>query len=184
MIIIKKYFNYRLKNLYKISSTIRLKKLFKYNNVMCIPKINKIVINISSNLLLADNKYLNNIYKNLFLISGQKPIIIKAKKSISNFKLKKDTIIGIKVTLRNNLMYNFLDKIINIILPRMKDFRGLYYKKFNNSGIFSFNINESLIFPEILDNIKWGIDITLITSCHKIPEIKFLLQSLNLPFIL
>lgn len=173
----------RLRNLYKLSSRLELKKKFKYSNNMRIPILKKVVVNISSKFALSNTHFVRNIYENLFAISGQCPIFTKAKNSISNFKLKKDALIGVKVTLRNNFMYFFLDKIINIVLARIKDFRGIKDNKFDGRGNISFSICENTVFPEVSYTKKnWGLNITIVTSTNSDIEAKLLLKSINLPF--
>lgn len=174
----------RLSKLYNTSSKLRMKKKFRYNNLMDIPKINKIVLNFSSKQVLKNEKVLDEVYKNLLNICDQEPIKIKSKKSISNFKLKKKTLIGIKVTLRKKSMYNFLDKVTNIVLPKLKDFTGILNKNLNNVGNLSFSINL-ILFPEAkCKNSDLILNITIVTSSKDNIEVKFLLNTLNIPFII
>ena len=150
------------------------------------PKIEKIVINMGLGIDGNDQKILKTISNDLSLISGQKPIVTKFKKSISNFKTRKGTIAGVKVTIRGNRMYEFIDRLVNIALPRIKDFEGLSIKGFDNFGNYSFGIKEHIVFPEInfdkVDRIR-GMDITLVTNNRNKKATFALLEALNFPFI-
>ena len=150
-----------------------------------VPKVIKIILNMGLGLSANDKKVLQNCVEDMSLISGQKPVITKFKKSISNFKTRKNTPAGVKVTLRKNKMYEFLDRLVNIALPRIKDFQGLNVSGFDNFGNYTFGIKEHIIFPEInfdkVDRIK-GMDITLCTTGNN-KKISFaLLKAMNFPF--
>lgn len=156
-------------------------------NIMDVPKIIKIVINTGYNYNTSTNKkQTSDIFNDLSLISGQKPIITKAKKSIAGFKIKEGFEIGCKVTLRKNNMYNFLDKLIFLVLPRVRDFRGLNIKSFDGKGNYSLSIKEHIIFPEIdynkVDIIR-GMDISIVTNARNNEKGILLLKALKFPFI-
>jgi large subunit ribosomal protein L5 len=175
----------RLEKHYKIFSTKQLRDFFQFKNEMEIPKLKKISVNMSSKEVLDNSKIIEKIYEDLMLITGQKPAITKAKKSIAGFKLRKNISIGCKVTLRRTIMYEFLDRLINIALPRVRDFRGLSSKQFDGNGNFALGIKEKIVFPEIdynkIDKIR-GMDIVIVTSTNCNKKAKFLLQTFNLPF--
>lgn len=156
-------------------------------NIMDVPKITKIVINTGYNYNTSTNKkQTTDIFNDLSLISGQKPIITKAKKSIAGFKIKEGFEIGCKVTLRKKNMYNFLDKLIFLVLPRVRDFRGLNIKSFDGRGNYSLSIKEHIIFPEIdynkVDIIR-GMDISIVTNARNNEKGILLLKALKFPFI-
>lgn len=159
------------------------KKISK--NIMQVPKIIKIVINMGLGMSATNKKSLNDALDELMLISGQKPVIIKAKKSIAGFKIRKGFDIACKVTLRGNKMYNFLDKLIFIALPRVRDFKGISIKSFDGKGNYSLGIKEHIIFPEInydkIESIK-GMDISIVTNAKTNEKGKLLLKSLKFPF--
>ena len=176
----------RLKEQYDKKIIIDLQKKFSMKNKLMAPRMKKVVLNMGLGPDSNDKKIVQNSLEDVSLISGQKPIVTKFKKSISNFKTRKGTAAGIKVTLRSNKMYEFLDRLVNIALPRIKDFRGLSMSGFDNFGNYSFGIKEHIIFPEInfdkVDRIR-GMDITLVTN-GKNKEINFaLLSAMNFPFI-
>ena len=175
----------RLKEIYKNEIVPNLKNKFGYKNVNMGPKLEKIVINMGLGLDGNDGKILKSCENDMSLLTGQKPVITKFKKSISNFKTRKGANAGIKVTLRDNKMYEFIDRLVNIALPRIKDFRGLSSKGIDNSGNYSFGIKEHIIFPEVnfdkVDKIR-GLDITInISSIDKNHSLE-LLKKLNFPF--
>jgi large subunit ribosomal protein L5 len=149
-------------------------------------KLIKIVINMGLGIDGNDQKILKTCLDDLSQISGQRPVITKFKKSISNFKTRKDTNAGLKVTLRNDKMYEFIDRLVNIALPRIKDFKGLSQKGIDNSGNYTFGIKEHIIFPEVnfdkVDKIR-GLDITIVTSAEESFHTLALLEELNFPFI-
>ena len=175
----------RLKNLILREINPSLKVKFGYKNIYMGPKIDKVVINMGLGLDGNDSKILSSCQDDLANITGQKPVITKFKKSIANFKTRKNTNSGLKVTLRKNKMYEFIDRLINIALPRIKDFRGLSMKGFDNYGNFTFGIKEQIIFPEVnfdkIDKVR-GLDITfVIKTINKKHSIE-LLKKLNFPF--
>ncbi|WP_458659092.1 50S ribosomal protein L5 [Candidatus Vidania fulgoroideorum] len=158
----------------------------KYKNIMLVPKIKKVVINMGLGFKGTNKKYINNCYLELKNITMQKPLIIKTKKSISNFNIKRNSDIGLKVTLRNNNMYDFLYKLINISLPRIKDFVGLSKNSFDEYGNYNFSIKDHLIFPEIFLNKKitgvkgFNICINILNKNNN--ESYLLLKKMNFPF--
>ena len=176
----------RLKEDYKKRIIEDLQKKFSMANKMMVPKINKVVLNMGLGKDATDKKVVQNCVEDMSLISGQKPVITKFKKSISNFKTRKNTTAGVKVTLRGNKMYEFIDRLVNIALPRIKDFQGLSVNGFDNSGNYTFGIKEHIIFPEInfdkVDSIR-GMDITLVTTGNDKKVTLALLESINFPFI-
>jgi large subunit ribosomal protein L5 len=169
--------------LYK-DSLSEFKEKFKYKNLMAIPKIQMVSINVGIKAVDSDNKLLSYLLNQLSNISGQKAVITKSKKAISTFKLRKDLPIGCRVTLRGKKMYQFLDKLINVALPRIRDFRGLTSKGFNQSNHYTFGIKDHSIFLEVdLDNIVkiFGMNITIVTNSNSKDEAIFLLKKINLP---
>ena len=176
----------RLFDYYKSDVIPQLMKTFSYTNVMMVPKLSKIVINMGVGAAVADSKVLEEANKELEVIAGQKPSIRKAKKSISNFKLREGVNIGTMVTLRRDRMYEFLDRLINVALPRVRDFRGLSDKSFDGRGNFTLGIKEQIIFPEIdFDKVTrvLGMDITLVTTAKTDNEAYELLKAFGMPFI-
>ncbi len=163
-----------------------LKKTLKLKNVMAVPKITKITLNVGlGTYLKTHNKDYSNVVENLTKISGQKPVLTKAKKAISNFKTRKDEIVGIKVTLRGNRMYDFLNKLINITFPRVRDFRGISPKAFDGQGNYSVGFKEHMIFPEISpdDVMKiHGIEICIATTAKDNEQGFELLKAFGFPF--
>ena len=162
-----------------------LKELFGYRNLYMGPKIEKIVLNMGLGLDGNDSKIINSCQEDLASITGQKPVITKFRKSIANFKTRKNTNSGLKVTLRKNKMYEFIDRLINIALPRIKDFRGLSAKGFDKFGNYTFGIKEQIIFPEVnfdkVDKIR-GLDITIVIKSKDKKHSYELLKKLNFPF--
>ena len=175
----------RLKKTYIETGKDILMKQFNYKNIMMVPKIEKIVLNIGLGRAIQDKKKLDEALKELTAISGQKVIKTKAKKSIASFKLREGMEIGCKVTLRGNRMYEFLDRLINISLPSIKDFRGLKTTGFDGRGSYTIGIEEHLIFPEVsyekIEDIK-GLNITIVTTANTDEEAKELLSIFNMPF--
>ena len=160
-------------------------KKFGYKNVMQVPKLDKIVINMGVGEAKENPKALESAVKDMEIISGQKPVITKAKKSIANFKLRENTPIGCKVTLRGEKMYDFLDKLVNISLPRVRDFRGVSNTAFDGRGNYTLGIREQIIFPEIeYDKVSKvrGMDIVIVTTAHNNEDAKELLTELGMPF--
>ena len=176
----------RLKSVYKSEIVPQLRDSLGVKNIMQVPKLEKIVINMGLGLDANDNKILKTIQQDLANIAGQKPVITKSKKAISNFKTRAKIPLGLKVTLRKNNMYFFLDRLINMALPRVKDFRGLNPNSFDENANYSFGIKEHVIFPEVnfdkVDKVR-GMDITVVTSTSDKKEAKALLDKLNFPFI-
>ena len=176
----------RLKSIYKTEILPQLKDSLGVQNVMEVPKLVKIVINMGLGLDANDNKILKIIETDLANIAGQKPVVTKAKKAISNFKTRAKIPLGLKVTLRKNNMYYFLDRLINIALPRIKDFRGLNPKSFDENANYSFGVKEHVIFPEVnfdkVDKVR-GMDITVVTSTTDKVKAKALLDKFNFPFV-
>jgi len=175
----------RLKDYYKNEIVNQILKKFSLKNKLMVPKIDKVILNMGLGQNASDKKILQNCIEDISLISGQMPIITRFKKSISNFKTRKGTPAGVKVTLRKNKMYEFVDRLVNIALPRIKDFQGLNPNGFDDFGNFTFGIKEHIIFPEInfdkVDRIR-GMDITLCTTGNN-KEISFaLLKAMNFPF--
>ncbi|WP_311515984.1 50S ribosomal protein L5 [uncultured Anaerococcus sp.] len=175
----------RLKEKYQNEVVGRLIEQFGYENVNEVPKLTKIVINVGLGEAKDNQNLLNAAKDELALITGQRPIEIKAKKSVANFKLREGQAIGTKVTLRREKMYDFLDKLINISLPRVRDFRGINPNSFDGRGNYSLGIKEQLIFPEIkYDNVDFlhGMDITIVTTAKTDEEAKAFLQLMGMPF--
>ena len=162
-----------------------LQKKLGIQNVMALPKLTKVVINMGVGEAANDKKYLESAVQKLTAISGQKPVITKARKSVASFKIREGWPIGCKVTLRGNKMYEFMERLINIAIPRERDFRGLNSKSFDNQGNYSFGIKEQIIFPEIkydnIDTIR-GMDVCINTSAKNKNEAKALLEVLEFPF--
>ena len=176
----------RLKEIYFKEIQPALKTQFGYKNIYMGPKVQKVILNMGLGLDGNDSKLMKSCEEDLAKISGQKPVITKFKKSVANFKTRKGTNAGLKVTLRKNKMYEFLDRLVNIALPRIKDFRGLSAKGFDKFGNYTFGIKEHIIFPEVsfdrADKVK-GIDITIVISSQKNDHSFALLEKLNFPFI-
>ncbi len=173
------------KALYKNNIIESLRDQFNYGNIMQVPKLIKVCINMGIGDAATDSKVAGEPFDNLYLISGQKPILTYAKKSISGFKIRKDTIVGCKVTLRRDRMYEFLERLIYIALPREKDFRGFSVKQFDGNGNFSFGIKEHISFLEVdYDKITKvrGMDINIVTSTSNYAEAKELLLAFQFPF--
>ena len=175
----------RLKEQYDKKIVNDLQKEFSLKNKLMVPKIIKVVLNMGLGADGSDKKKLQNCVEDISLISGQKPIITKFKKSISNFKTRKGTAAGVKVTLRDARMYEFIDRLVNIALPRIKDFQGLSENGFDDFGNYTFGIKEHIIFPEInfdkVDRIR-GMDITLCTNGNNKKMSFALLKAMNFPF--
>ena len=159
---------------------------FNYKNKFEVPKLTKVVINIGVGEAVKDSKKIDSAIKEITAISGQKPVITRAKKAIATFKLREGMPIGVKVTLRKSHMYEFIDRLINIALPRVRDFRGLNGKSFDGNGNYSLGLKEQIVFPEIdydnIDTIR-GMDICVVTSAKSDEEGKELLKNFDFPFI-
>ncbi len=176
----------RLLSQYKEKIVPELVKRFGYKNVMQAPKLEKISINVGVGAATQDQKLIDVTVKELEAITGQKPAVVKAKRSVSNFKLREGVNIGVRVTLRNARMYEFLDRFINVAIPRVRDFRGLSDKSFDGRGNYSVGVKEQIIFPEInVDNVNRisGMDITFVTSAGTDEESLELLKAFGLPFV-
>lgn len=175
----------RLYTEYKEEIVPKLKEEFGYDNIMAIPKLQKIVINVGAGEAINDAKYLDTVVENIGAITGQQPVKTKAKKSVSNFKLREGTPIGCKVTLRKKVMFEFLDRLINLALPRTRDFQGVPNKSFDGRGNYTMGIKEHTIFPEIdVDNTNrvHGMDITFVTNAETDEEAFSLLKHFGMPF--
>lgn len=175
----------RLEQKYKETVTPNMMEKFGYKNVMQVPHIDKVVLNIGVGEAIQNAKTLEDAVKELEQITGQKPVITKAKKSIANFKLREGMPIGCKVTLRSTKMYEFLDKLMNISLPRVRDFRGVSDTAFDGRGNYTLGIKEQLIFPEIdYDKVTKvrGMDIVIVTTANTNEEAKALLSEMGMPF--
>jgi len=164
----------------------KLKEKFGYKNIYMVPKIYKVVLNMGLGLDGNDSKILKSCEEDLAKITGQNPVVTKFKKSIANFKTRKSTNSGLKVTLRKNKMYEFLDRLVNIALPRIKDFRGLNPNSFDKFGNYTFGIKEHIVFPEVnfdkVDKIR-GLDITISIKTQNIEHSYELLKKINFPFL-
>ena len=175
----------RLKEKYNEEVTKALMEKFAYKNVMQLPKVEKIVLNMGLGEAITNSKSLENAVEDMTIIAGQKPIVTRAKKSIAGFKLREGMPIGVKVTLRGERMYEFLDRLVSIALPRVRDFRGINPKSFDGRGNYTMGVKEQLIFPEIeydkVDKIR-GMDITVVTSASTDEEALELLKQLGMPF--
>ena len=175
----------QLKRYYKDKVVPELAKQFGFTNTMRVPKITKVVLNMGLGEAVADKKILDNATSDLESISGQKVVVTKARKSIAGFKIRDGWPIGCKVTLRGERMYEFLERLVNIAIPRIRDFRGLSPKSFDGRGNFAMGVNEQIIFPEIeydkIDKLR-GLDITITTSARNDDEGRALLSALRFPF--
>jgi len=175
----------RLQETYKKEVVPALVKRFNYTSVMQVPKVEKIVVNMGVGDAIANPKMLEDAVNELTLISGQRPVVTKAKKSIANFKLRDGMEIGCKVTLRKSRMYDFLDKLVSVALPRVRDFRGVSNESFDGRGNFTLGIREQIIFPEInydkVNKVR-GMDIIIVTSAKSNEEGRELLSGLGMPF--
>lgn len=176
----------RLRDYYRKEIVPKLMKQFKYTSVMQVPKLTKVTVNIGLGEAVANPKTLDAAVEDLTAICGQKPILTKAKKSISNFKLRAGAKIGAKVTLRRERMYEFLDRLMNVAVPRIRDFRGISAKAFDGRGNFNLGIKEQIIFPEIdydkIDRIR-GMNISITTTANTDEECRQLLTELGMPFV-
>ncbi|MBT3231586.1 MAG: 50S ribosomal protein L5 [Calditrichaeota bacterium] len=175
----------RLKKMYTERVSGELEKQFEYKNKMLIPSLQKIVLNVGDGTLHSDSKLAESILQEMTTVSGQKPVLTRARLSISNFKLRQGMVVGCRVTLRSRIMYEFLDRLISIIIPRIRDFRGLSDKSFDGRGNYSFGVKEQIIFPEIdYDKVVkiHGMDITICTSASTDEEALALLSGFGFPF--
>ncbi|MCQ2936588.1 50S ribosomal protein L5 [Helicobacter pylori] len=174
-----------LKQFYQSEVRTKLAQELDIKNPMLLPKLEKIVISVGAGAYAKDMKIMQNIAQTISLIAGQKAVITKAKKSVAGFKIREGMAVGAKVTLRNKRMYNFLEKLIVISLPRVKDFRGVSRNGFDGRGNYTFGINEQLIFPEVVYDdimVSHGMNITMVTSTDNDKEAFKLLELLGLPF--
>lgn len=175
----------RLKETYTNEIVPALMNKFEYKSVMQVPKVEKIVINMGVGEAVQNSKVLDNAVEDLTTIAGQKPVVTRAKKSIAGFKLREGMPIGVKVTLRGDRMYHFLDKLINIALPRVRDFRGISPKSFDGRGNYTLGVKEQLIFPEIsydkIDKTR-GMDVVIVTTANTDEEARALLTEMGMPF--
>ncbi len=175
----------RLKNIYQETIVPKLVKERKYSSLMEVPKLTKITVNIGMGEAIANPKALDAAMADLTIIAGQKPVLTMARKSISNFKLRQGAKIGVKVTLRRERMYEFLDRLMNVAIPRIRDFRGISNKSFDGRGNFNLGIKEQIIFPEIdydkIDKIR-GMNISITTTARTDEECRLLLTELGMPF--
>ena len=175
----------RMKDFYKSNVAPALMTKFGYKSVMQIPKLDKIVINVGCGEARENSKAIDAIITDLSAITGQRPVVCKARKSVANFKLREGMNIGAKVTLRGDRMYEFLDRLFNVALPRVRDFRGIPDRGFDGRGNFTLGIKEHAIFPEMeadrIENPK-GMNITIVTTATTDKEGKFLLEQLGMPF--
>lgn len=175
----------RLKEFYQKEIVPALMEKFQYKNIMEVPKLEKVVINMGVGDAKENPRFLESAIEDLSLIAGQKPVVTQAKKSISNFKLRQGMKIGAKVTLRGDRMYEFVDKLLNVALPRVRDFRGVSDRSFDGRGNYSLGIREQLIFPEIdydkVEKVR-GMDIAFVTTAKTDEEAREFLRLLGMPF--
>lgn len=175
----------RLQEYYQSTVVPQLQQQYGYKNIMQVPRITKITLNMGVGEAVADRKVMDHAVNDLTLISGQKPIVTKARKSVASFKIREGWPIGCKVTLRRERMYEFLDRLINVAIPRIRDFRGLSPRSFDGRGNYSLGIREQIIFPEIdydqIDMLR-GLDITITTTARTNEEGRALLTAFSFPF--
>ena len=175
----------RLKDYYVNTVAPAMMKKFGYKSVMEIPKLDKVIVNVGAGEAISNSKVIDAIVNDLTQITGQKPVVCRAKKSVANFKLREGMPIGVKVTLRRENMYEFVDKLFNVAFPRVRDFRGINPNSFDGRGNYSTGIKEQLIFPEIeydkIDKVR-GMDINFITTAKTDEEAKELLSLMGAPF--
>ena len=175
----------RLQNYYKETVVPQLLEKFKYSNVMEVPKVTKITLNMGVGEAVGDKKVMDRAVGDMTAIAGQKPIVNLARKSVASFKIRDGWPVGCKVTLRREKMYEFLDRLVNVAIPRIRDFRGLNRKSFDGRGNYSMGVKEQIMFPEIdydqIDVIR-GLDITITTNAKNDEEALALLQAFNFPF--
>jgi large subunit ribosomal protein L5 len=175
----------RLKEIYKSKVVPALVEEFKYKNQMAIPRIQKVVVSMGVGRAVENDKVLDTVKKDLMSITGQMPVECRARKSVSNFKLRAGQKIGLKVTLRNEYMYEFMDRLISLAIPRIRDFRGLSPKSFDGRGNYTMGINEQSVFPEIDSSrieYQQGMDITFVTTADKNEEARKMLSLFGMPF--
>ncbi len=175
----------RLEQVYRETIVPQLQEKFAFKSVMQVPKITKITLNMGVGGAIGDKKVMEHALSDMQMIAGQKPVVCKARKSVAGFKVREEWPIGCKVTLRSDRMYEFLDRLVNIAIPRIRDFRGLNPKSFDGRGNYSMGVSEQIIFPEIdydkIDTLR-GLDITVTTDAKSDEEGKALLQAFKFPF--
>jgi large subunit ribosomal protein L5 len=175
----------RLKDLYKSKIVPVLREKYGYKSVMAVPKIQKVVVSMGVGKAVQDKKFLESALQDLTMITGQKPLVIRAKKSVSNFKVRQGDQTALKATLRGGRMYEFIDRLINLAIPRVKDFRGLSTTSFDGRGNYSLGMNEQTVFPEIdaakVETIQ-GMNITFVTTAKTNNEARELLKLFGMPF--
>ncbi len=175
----------RLEQVYRETIVPQLQEKFAFKSVMQVPKITKVTLNMGVGGAIGDKKVMEHALSDMQMIAGQKPIVCKARKSVAGFKVREEWPIGCKVTLRSDRMYEFLDRLINIAIPRIRDFRGLNPRSFDGRGNYSMGVTEQIIFPEIdydkIDTLR-GLDITITTDAKSDEEGKALLQAFKFPF--
>ena len=176
----------RLQEVYTSEIRSLLQEQFGYSNPMQIPRLQKVVLNMGVGEAVNDSKKVDNALRDMTFIAGQKPVIVRARKSVATFKLREGMPIGVKVTLRRDRMYEFIDRLVNIALPRVRDFRGLSPKSFDGRGNYSMGLKEQIVFPEIdydkVDTIR-GLDIIVVTTASTDDEARELLRGFNFPFV-
>ena len=175
----------RMQELYKEEVVPALRKAFEYKNIMQVPRIEKVVVNIGAGEALDNPKALEAAVSDLTIVTGQKPVMTKARKSIANFKLREGRLIGTKVTLRGARMWAFLDRLVNTALPRVRDFRGVSANAFDGRGNYTLGLRDQLIFPEIeydkIDKLR-GMEVTIVTTATTDDQARMLLKMLGMPF--
>lgn len=175
----------RLRTLYREEIKAKLMEEFGYKNEMMVPSLDKVVLNMGVGEAVGDSKKIKAAHDDLMKIAGQKPVITKAKKSIAGFKVREEMPLGVKVTLRRDRMYDFMDRLVTVAMPRIRDFRGINPKSFDGRGNYAMGIKEHIVFPEIdYDKIDqmWGMDIIICTTARTDAEAKALLTHFNMPF--
>ena len=176
----------RLKEFYESTIRPQLTEEFSYSNSLQLPRLEKIVVNMGVGDAVADSKKIDGAVADLTAITGQKPVVLRARKSVATYKLREGMAIGVKVTLRRQRMYEFLDRLINVALPRVRDFRGLSEQSFDGRGNFALGLREQIVFPEIdydkTDTIR-GMDIVIVTTANSDGEARSLLKALNMPLV-
>lgn len=175
----------RLKTLYHDTIRAQMREHFAYKNDMMIPALDKVVLNMGVGEAVGDSKKIRAAHDDLLAIAGQKPVITRAKKSIAGFKVREEMPLGVKVTLRRDRMYDFMDRLITVAMPRIRDFRGINPKSFDGRGNYAMGIREHIVFPEVdYDKVDqmWGMDIIICTTAGTDAEAKALLTFFNMPF--
>jgi large subunit ribosomal protein L5 len=175
----------RLQNFYKETVVPQLMEKFSYSNVMEVPKVSKVTLNMGVGEAVADKKVMDRAVGDMTAIAGQNPIVMLSRKSVASFKIRDGWPVGCKVTLRRERMYEFIDRLVNVAIPRIRDFRGLNHKSFDGRGNYSMGVKEQIMFPEIdydkIDMIR-GMDITITTTAKTDAEARALLEAFNFPF--